>query len=886
MKKSFSFFNIIVAVFLLCAVTVQAQTLVSQWGSTPRGNAWPILNTASTPTGNAGMGADAKPTGWASILGGFDNTIQATTSQAAVVTGTFEFVGGGAGSAYTWLRYAFTYQSTSTLTNQNTPTAAWAAANHSGYAFMPRSGTGTIANGPYGQATLLTIPNAGGWNSSYTGGAAMGVVMQAPNNQVATAGVYDFAISVQPLASGGNEVKWYFVQQHAAGSQNYYWWGGTAIDPAAVSTKFNAVAFSVNSDVDATCKQVNLTNVTYSLGAPITIPAAPWQAFYVTDWGSTPRGTNGWTILNDATYLIGDAAMGGTAKPTGWMSIKGGFNTVTPTTAAPGKAFIISGTFEFVGGGGGSAYTWLRYALFNQAGVLSGQNTPTAAWTDGSTGNGYIFTPVTGTGTISNTFYSWPQGNQGTEWPLVNSNNWNSTNISNSGGPYSTIMQQPARQVATAGVYDWVISVEPKSNGSNQVTWYFIQQHAEGTSNYYWWGGTFNDPKPVTTQFNSIGFACNSDLDATTRQVNIRNVKVDMGSPITVPTAPWQAYYLDKFGIYGTPTGGWTFTADPIIGNATASGPASNQSSASLRAAFIEPVTPTTTKALSITGKMEFVGDGFQASGALRYGIFNSASAGNLSNGVWSGSEMNNTGYLFIPPGSYQSQIYWLHSQKNGTWGSIVNDNWYLPNGPNDNVLGNEQPRQSYSSSKAGVYEFGLSVAPQADGSNEIRNYLISSSDKGKTFYWTTKATDTRVPAAITSYNSIMFRFDRNPSTTAMKILDLKIDLGNPIDIPPDPNATDVENLEGLPMEYSLGQNYPNPFNPTTTIEFALPQSNNVRLIVYDLLGRVVAELVNGELNAGYHKINFNASNLSSGIYFYSLKTGDFSSVKKLVLLK
>ena len=87
-------------------------------------------------------------------------------------------------------------------------------------------------------------------------------------------------------------------------------------------------------------------------------------------------------------------------------------------------------------------------------------------------------------------------------------------------------------------------------------------------------------------------------------------------------------------------------------------------------------------------------------------------------------------------------------------------------------------------------------------------------------------------------------------------------------------------------MEYSLGQNYPNPFNPTTTIEFALPQSNNVRLIVYDLLGRVVAELVNGELNAGYHKINFNASNLSSGIYFYSLKTGDFSSVKKLVLLK
>ncbi len=89
-----------------------------------------------------------------------------------------------------------------------------------------------------------------------------------------------------------------------------------------------------------------------------------------------------------------------------------------------------------------------------------------------------------------------------------------------------------------------------------------------------------------------------------------------------------------------------------------------------------------------------------------------------------------------------------------------------------------------------------------------------------------------------------------------------------------------------IPNQFELSQNYPNPFNPTTTIKFALPKASEVHLVVYDILGRVVTNLVNGNLNAGYHKINFNASNLASGVYFYSIKAGDFTSVKKLMLLK
>lgn len=86
--------------------------------------------------------------------------------------------------------------------------------------------------------------------------------------------------------------------------------------------------------------------------------------------------------------------------------------------------------------------------------------------------------------------------------------------------------------------------------------------------------------------------------------------------------------------------------------------------------------------------------------------------------------------------------------------------------------------------------------------------------------------------------------------------------------------------------DYKLHQNYPNPFNPTTTISYSVPESQIVELKVYDLLGNEVANLVNEYKNAGNHSVQFNASNLSSGIYFYKLKTVNFVQTKKLILLK
>ena len=100
-------------------------------------------------------------------------------------------------------------------------------------------------------------------------------------------------------------------------------------------------------------------------------------------------------------------------------------------------------------------------------------------------------------------------------------------------------------------------------------------------------------------------------------------------------------------------------------------------------------------------------------------------------------------------------------------------------------------------------------------------------------------------------------------------------------------STTSVRELSAdAPSSFSLNQNYPNPFNPTTTISFSIPTSEFVTLKVFDVLGNEVATLVNEEKSNGIYKVDFNASNLSSGIYFYTLKAGRFLETKKLILMK
>ena len=109
--------------------------------------------------------------------------------------------------------------------------------------------------------------------------------------------------------------------------------------------------------------------------------------------------------------------------------------------------------------------------------------------------------------------------------------------------------------------------------------------------------------------------------------------------------------------------------------------------------------------------------------------------------------------------------------------------------------------------------------------------------------------------------------------------------------------ATDVEVMNNIPKTYALHQNYPNPFNPSTTIEYGLPISSKVRIVIYDVLGREVIRLIDSEHSAGFYSVIWDGKNrtgklVASGIYIYRIVAEDvkgeqkFLRIKKLLLLK
>jgi hypothetical protein len=100
------------------------------------------------------------------------------------------------------------------------------------------------------------------------------------------------------------------------------------------------------------------------------------------------------------------------------------------------------------------------------------------------------------------------------------------------------------------------------------------------------------------------------------------------------------------------------------------------------------------------------------------------------------------------------------------------------------------------------------------------------------------------------------------------------------------PQFLSVEQYNPNPTTFTLNQNYPNPFNPTTKISFFLEKSGITTLSVYNVLGQKIATLLSKDLQIGKHSVDFNGTELSSGVYFYKIESGDFTSVKKMMLLK
>jgi hypothetical protein len=589
----------------------------------------------------------------------------------------------------------------------------------------------------------------------------------------------------------------------------------------------------------------------------------------VSQWGKTSNGT-AWPILNNATTPAGNAGIGNGAKPTAWATIRGGFGDAVQATTD--KALIVSGQLELVGGGGGSGYTHLRYALtFIDSTTLSDQNTESATWV--STGKlkhyGYEFCPISGTGTMSNG--AWGVGTVG----VVKNGNWNSTN-SNGGKVISAAKQAPRNAEMVAGVYNWAISVQPLGDGTNEVRWYMIEE-----KNKYWFGGIAIDAAAASTKFNGICFGFNNDQSAT--QVNFLAVKVDIGEPIEIPDAPWQAYYVTDWGFSGGNLGGWDLTVGDFDGDVTIGGTAAPTGWSAVRGGFSDYVLSTEKdRALIVTGKIELVGGGFQDLASLRYGMFYSDSAGtpkqdaNLdSNWVWTGTDRAHSGYLFVPS-SGTNVASW--TGVSGTWGAIANGTWWDINNSKSSPLGIQHQLPANAIAGPGTYNFAISVSPFESG-----NLVKTTLSKTDGSYYYEASTITPVVATTNKFNCVAFAIN-NSSTTTMNLIEIQVDRGP--DLITDISGEEINQLEQLPTVYTLNQNYPNPFNPTTTIEFSLPQSSEVNLVVYDLSGQVVAELAKGKFESGYHKINFDAKGLASGVYFIKLKTGSFVGVQKAILLK
>jgi hypothetical protein len=175
----------------------------------------------------------------------------------------------------------------------------------------------------------------------------------------------------------------------------------------------------------------------------------------------------------------------------------------------------------------------------------------------------------------------------------------------------------------------------------------------------------------------------------------------------------------------------------------------------------------------------------------------------------------------------------------------------------------------------------GLSTIPTAiaarPNTNELyvttSNSILKSTNGGNT--WETEA----IPPNITGLNFLIFANARHGWACGANGMIVKYQPAAPLSVAPNVSSE-------KPSSFKLAQNYPNPFNPATTITYQLPTFSDVKLEVFDVLGRKVASLVNATQPAGTYSVNFNASHLASGIYFYRLQAGSFVETKKMMLVK
>jgi hypothetical protein len=237
-------------------------------------------------------------------------------------------------------------------------------------------------------------------------------------------------------------------------------------------------------------------------------------------------------------------------------------------------------------------------------------------------------------------------------------------------------------------------------------------------------------------------------------------------------------------------------------------------------------------------------------------------------------SSLSDTSYLVQD--LMKGATYWWRVRTNNTWGwgsfsevRTFSTRVDLPGvvllsyPPNGVTLSGDSIRAGWHRSAPATTRYWFEISPDSTFTHSLLDstvvdsiFLARGLQKGSTYWWRVKACN----AAGWGSFSDVWRFSISVTGIA------------------------IQNL--VPASYQLDQNYPNPFNPSTTIRYGLPHESQVTLMVYNTLGQVVSQIVSGEREAGYHEVRFDATGLSSGVYFYRLTAGDFVRTRKLLLAR
>jgi len=226
--------------------------------------------------------------------------------------------------------------------------------------------------------------------------------------------------------------------------------------------------------------------------------------------------------------------------------------------------------------------------------------------------------------------------------------------------------------------------------------------------------------------------------------------------------------------------------------------------------------------------------------------------------------------YLLIPTGYTASwcQLALFTDSDSTEWGFYA---MFNPSG-NGNIAAGGLFTAQFSFS----YDVWLHNKLIVDLNSDWAEYYFEGT-RIHSWQWTVGAGGDTIPLQLSVTNIMGFDFPNPPESAQWYIDDYKL-----VRIDTTSGIKDFS----IPTEYILNQNYPNPFNPSTTIKYEIPEISLVSIKVYDVLGSEVVTLIDEEQTVGSYEVEFNATELPSGIYFYKLYAGDFVSTKKMILVK